>query len=498
MLKPLWSGDTSRKIIARLIVEGDLVLQTPAHFSNGDTDELTDMPLLVDPLNGKTPLLTGASIAGALRSYLREREHGYGQSADQSLASLLLFGSLKGDDEGQQSPLIVDDALGKLGTFGIEMRDGVGIDPKSRTAREDRLFDLQLWQAGTTFPLRFELPIREGDDADALKRALATALTGFNDGSVTLGARKQRGYGQAGVAGWRVKTYDLTKPDGLLDWIEKSDEPLSTVTPVQDIRAALGVTMLVDDQRQFFHIQATFSLDGSLLIRSGSGQDDQGPDMVHLHARQANGTRKPILSGTSLGGALRARALKIANTLDTSHNSARAEVLVDAMFGADMDKVQKRRQQGDTDAMPFASRVIITETVVQNTKTDLVQNRVSIDRFTGGARETALFSEQPAFGGNDTTLTVDVRLINPNDYKIGLLLLLLKDLWTGDLPLGGESSVGRGRLKGERAILTHQSDGASRRWEIVTNGQGLTVVGDRNVLEGFVSALNSHLKGEVP
>jgi CRISPR/Cas system CSM-associated protein Csm3 (group 7 of RAMP superfamily) len=388
----------------------------------------------------------------------------------------------------------MEDALGKPGTFGIEMRDGVGIDPKSRTAREDRLFDLQLWQAGTTFPLRFELLIRDGDDADALKRALVTALGGFNDGGITLGARKRRGYGRVSVAGWRVKTYDLTQADGLLDWIEHGDEPLASLNPVSDIKTALGVTALVDDQREFFHISATFSLDGSLLIRSGSGQDDQGPDMVHLHARQANGTRKPILSGTSLGGALRARALKIANTLDTSSDRTRAENLVDGMFGADMDKVQKRQQQGDVTAKPAASRVLVTESVVHNAETNLVQNRVSIDRFTGGARETALFSEQPAFGGDSTVVVVDLRLVNPKDYEIGLLLLLLKDLWTGDLPLGGESSVGRGRLKGKRVTLTYQSDQTPRTWEIMTNGQGLTIIGDRDALEQFVTALNQHLK----
>ena len=481
MTYPLWSPDTSRRIIARIVVEGDLILQTPAHFSNGDTDELTDMPLLVDPFDDKTPLLTGASIAGALRNYLREREHGYRQSAGRSSASALLFGSLKGDDEGEQSPLIVEDALGKPGTFGVEMRDGVGIDPKSRTARQDRLFDLQLWESGTTFSLRFELLIREGDDPEALKRALATALTGFNDGSITLGARKRRGYGRVIVAGWRVKTYDLTRTVDLLDWLEHGNEPLINVTPVPDIKTALGIADLVEDRRQFFSITATFLFDGSLLIRSGSGQDDRGPDMVHLHARQADGTRKPVLSGTSLAGALRARALKIANTLDAG---GQAQGLIDGMFGREMQ----------TGVQPEASRIIVTETVVQNARTDLVQHRVSIDRFTGGARETALFSEQPAFGSTGTTLTVDIRLINPEDHEIGMLLLLLKDLWTGDLPLGGESSIGRGRLKGERATLILQRDGTSRSWEIATNEQGLIIDGDRHELERFVAALNRHFK----
>jgi CRISPR/Cas system CMR subunit Cmr4 (Cas7 group RAMP superfamily) len=72
------------------VVEGDLVLETPAHFSNGDSDEITDMPLLVDPLEGK-PLLTGASIAGALRAFLGAWEHGYGQRATQDSATVKLY-----------------------------------------------------------------------------------------------------------------------------------------------------------------------------------------------------------------------------------------------------------------------------------------------------------------------------------------------------------------------------------------------------------------------
>src|SRR5438128_11744047 len=117
------------------------------------------MPLLLDPFaeaQGKQqPLLTGASIAGALRSYLREREHNYGGAANPVSASVLLFGGLKSHGDGEQSPLIVDDALGSQA--GIEIREGVSIRPDSRTAKNDQLYNLQVWQAGTAFPLRFEL-----------------------------------------------------------------------------------------------------------------------------------------------------------------------------------------------------------------------------------------------------------------------------------------------------------------------------------------------------
>lgn len=488
-----WSGELSRRITERIVVEGDLVLETPAHFGNGDASDLTDMPLLTDPFDNKTPLLTGASIAGALRNYLREREHGYARKLEplskegKESHSVLLFGGLKSDDDGMQSPLIVDDALGRESALGfrIEARDGVRIDPRSRTAQEKKLFNAQLWQAGTTFRLRFELAIRKGADSNKLKLALATALSGFNDGGITLGGRKRRGYGRVHAECWHARSYDLTKLDGLTDWIGEGGEALDKMYAIEDLVAGLGLQTdaEIKDRRRSFHLNATFSLDGSLLIRAGTGKDDQGPDMTHLHTHvwQAGGSvkREPVLSGTSLAGALRARAMKIARTLGSQRA---ATDLVDCIFGRDMAK----------NAQPTASRLTVREETVQNVEADLVQNRVSIDRFTGGTRDGALFNQQPVFGGDDSTVTIDLRLANPKDHEMGLLLLLLKDLWTGDLSLGGESSVGRGRLKGKQAKLAYE-----KTWTIdaVPNSQKLAISGEQKKLESFVSALNTHLQG---
>jgi CRISPR/Cas system CSM-associated protein Csm3 (group 7 of RAMP superfamily) len=126
----------------------------------------------------------------------------------------------------------------------------------------------------------------------------------------------------------------------------------------------------------------------------------------------------------------------------------------------------------------------------------LVQNRVAIDRFTGGAYETALFSEQPIFGGPDSRLTIRLRIINPKDYEIGLLLLLLKDLWTGDLALGGESSVGRGRLQGIEATLTRRDTDAEQSWRIEQAGEQLALPEKVDTLEDFVKALSKYTNGE--
>lgn len=476
-----WAGGASRKIVSRIVVEGELVLLTPAHLGGGEADEPVDMPLLVDPLDGCTPLLSGASLAGALRSYLREREHGYRREATPTSASVLLFGAEKDTEkEGEQSPLVVDDALGR--SLAWEVRAGVALDPCSRTAKEGHLFDLALWPAGTVFPLRFELCLREGDDAGRLKQALVTALAALDEGEITLGARKSRGYGQVCVRAWRIKEYDLTKPEGLLDWIKNGHKPLDEAWAVEDLKSALGVESLLEDRRSFFTLRATFALEGSLLIRSPGGGEG-GPDCVHLHALQADGVRKPVLPGTSLAGALRARAAKILFTLGEEE---RGRKMVEEIFGGE------RGQNGLS-----ASRLVIRETVVENARTDLVQSRVSIDRFTGGAREGLLFSAQPLFAQSDTQITVDLRLLNPRECEMGLLLLILKDLWMGDLPLGGEIGIGRGRLKGKEAELIWREEGKERKWRIFSAQGALKIEGERReLLEGYVRVLHACLKGE--
>lgn len=509
MPKPSWSGAVSRQIMRRIVVEGDLVLQTPAHFGNGDGTDLIDMPLLTDPLDEKTPLLTGASIAGAMRSALREREHGFRQkierytSAKQS-ASVRLFGGSKGNEDGEQSPLIVEDAPGEHAT--IELRDGVRLEGKSRTSADDALFMIEMWEAGTTFPLRFELIVSASDDPFALKQAFATALVCFTDGSITLGARKRRGYGQIRVTGWRVKEYDLTDPEQLLDWIANGASKLSGEAQ-PDIVQALGVGKTIADQRRAFRLMGTFSLDGSLLIRSGSGPDipdangatteAQQPDMLHLHSTRLSSSgdgkreRRPIVSGTSLAGALRARAFKIARLLallaGTDENDA--YILVERMFGTDMQRSRS--------ATPEASRISVSEQEVSEVnaiKQRLVQQRVSLDRFTGGTRDGALFSQQPLFGDAQARVMVDLSLVNPQEHEIGLLLLVLKDLWTGDLPLGGEISVGRGRLRGQHCHLEYKN-GQVRNWDLTTNeANGLTVTGEQQELEGYVAALHAYFK----
>ncbi len=251
-----------------------------------------------------------------------------------------------------------------------------------------------------------------------------------------------------------------------------------------DIMALLDLksqTLPAEDRRAAFTIDADFAVPGSLLIRSGAGAPGE-PDMIHLRSQRGE-AEAPILSGTSLAGAIRARAHRIANTI-WPQDAEQANYLIDETFG--------RRIRQHTDA-PSGSRLIVRESELQGTRA-LVQNRVKLDRFTGGAYPQALFSQEPAIGGADAhvkmVLALRQRVTDPQDLRkaqIGLLLLVVKDLWTGDLALGGESSVGRGRLAGRCAKLILQEGKDHTTWELKQTETGLSATPIE--LQDYVDAL---------
>lgn len=509
-----------RSLQQRIVVTGWLELTTPAHFGNGDADELTDMPLLADEVSGQA-LLTGASLAGALRNHLRERQWGYElpmpsrdvhspyyrewNETENSLLATSLFGGHRGDEEGAQSPLIVDDALSEgEASHLVELRDGVKIDPATRTAEKGKKYDYQLLRAGTRFGLRFELLLDNQErENERRKKALALALQALAAGEIRLGARKRRGFGCCRVAGWAVTTYNLREPSGLLAWLKTGlaappDAAVSPdVQPARDIAAQLGVTLTeaeLIDRRDWCEIEADFEIDGSLLVRGGFDEQGRTPDVAHLSTQRGD-SKHPVLPGTSVAGAIRHRALRIANTLAGRDDKAvaGARKFIGRLFGPEMERPKAKEREKNAankdkeeKIEPRASRVVINEELLTGGQA-LVQTRIKLDRFTGGTMEGALLEEAPHFGG---AVKLQLRLRNPADAEVGLLLLVLKDLWLGDLPLGGAANVGRGRLRGVHAKVQHSHQTKIEMSDAARNG-AMQFTGENasTRLEAYVSAL---------
>lgn len=418
-----------RRITGRWVIEGTLKLETAASFGGG-SGERTDLMVLRD--HEGTPFIPGTSLAGALRSHLADLLGGYESEEDNRVAAL--FGAAKQREReieaGYQSPLIVFDAR-STGTAHAEIRDGVKIDARTGIAEKTKKFDVELLPRGTMFQLRFELVLEErhqGNEDHA--GLLVAALSGLADGSISMGGRRSRGLGCVTVAQWRARYFDLTTQQGWLQWLATEPE-----TSLPDIATELPKHAAIEDKRERFVADLALELEGALLI-GAPNTTSAGPDVSHLKSGGQS-----ILSGTSLAGALRNRALRIARVVHK--NEGCAEQWVDRLFGPVFHGTKR------SEAERKASRLRVSENPITG-ETRLQTTRIAIDRFTQAPVDGALLEEEASYGGRVEKLRLEIR--KPRHGERGLLLLLIKDLLDRDLPLGGTSSVGRGVVKGTAKI----------------------------------------------
>lgn len=415
-----------RDIAERILLRCDLVLQEAAHLGGADPDATSDRPLLRDA-DGRI-YLAGTALKGVLR---------------RGGAHQRLLGG-----EAQQARLLVDDAPLR-GAECTDLREGVAIDPGLGIAADQRRYDIEVLAKGSVFTARFEALVPHADQ-DGFLVDLCALLDRLTDG-VAVGARTRRGFGLIRREGpWFVRRYSGMA--GLRAWLAEGwqDAPASWRGPpaedrFEDLWVGLNADRAPAPSSDEVEIALELQIVGALLIRSAV--NGAGPaDVAQLHARAADGSARPVVSGTSLAGALRARCLRIARTLLGEN---RSKTLVDDLFGpAEIQNGQGR-----------ASRLRVGETAIEGGAA-LRHTRVRIDPWTGGASDARLFTAEPIYGG---TLCPRLRW-RPDDRCEGaeraLLLLALRDLALGDLPIGGEIGTGRGRLAPRHADGTFGRFGA--------------------------------------
>jgi len=426
---------------SRWIITGKLVLDSAAHFGGQSDMEGVDMVLIRDKLSD-APKLPGTSLAGALRSHLSDSLNGYLTQEHENVSKL--FGGSRSDDAGRQSPCYIFDSISILpASTSVEIRDAVRIDSASGTADDHGKFDMELLPAGTHFPLRIEVLIPSEDDEADIISYLLTILMGLEQGEITLGARTTRGLGRCHVSDWRTIRYDLQSSQGWLKWLNSDHiNPTRDMKSYSEIKEAFSAACSFDipstpDERNRIVIDFDLKIKGGLLIRS-PGVDPEEADLAHIISGGYS-----IVPSSSMAGVLRQRAYRILQLL--SGNPVIARKWVEGMFGPDLC---------EKDAIAFESRVRVSENRI-NGGARLRPNRIRVDRFTGGAMKGALFDEEPHYKGN---FTVRIELRNPCKGELGLLLLLAKDLITGDLPIGGSASVGRGYVEGTATISGSDKD----------------------------------------
>ncbi len=443
-------SDRRYPIVTRILAEGTWKASAAIHIGgSGNFDSNVDMALARDwDYNFYIP---GASLAGATRSLLaritaRDFETFQGGQEENVLA--MMYGKRLTKDKSQTAyaSLLLFDEAPCVGTPVPFVRDSVRIDSETGNAMRRGKFNHEVLPAGVEFRLRVQLilweQLAESLDRNTVRQWFRWILESFQEDGVRLGARTRRGFGRGTVAEWTIREFDMTRRADALDWLASKGSAGGRKIGPDDLgKEPLGKA------NNRLTIDASFRVRTSLLIR-GPSDDLNGPDTMQF---TENGRR--VAPGTSFAGILRHRVERIMNTLGVN-----GEEVCNELFGNQREKhlatdePAPKEKGGARGEEEKAGRVFVTEAFLGKGHTS-VQSRVAIDRFTGGSVEARLFDEGP-FWGDPTEashLAVQIVVEAPQGHERRALLGAFKDLWTGDLTLGGESGIGRGVLEGVEA-----------------------------------------------
>jgi CRISPR/Cas system CSM-associated protein Csm3 (group 7 of RAMP superfamily) len=431
--------------------------RSPLHIGGRGSAAGPDAPVSRDA-RGR-PIIPGTALTGALRDALgQSTPHGlWGGSEEEFGASRIVVHDATLTAARSQDP----SAVAVLGR-----RDGVAIDRALGSAVDGLLYGREVVPTGWWARIVVDLHAAPGGEPDALA-ALGEIRAVLTNG-LALGARTSRGLGEL-----RADAADVTITQVRFDTAEAfwrtRRTPDQPDLPTPNRTTPDTVTIDID-----------WCPDGPVVVGSGSATANLSfvpvlePD-PHGGAKQR---LRLVLPGTAVAGALRARAELICRTLTGRGPSAEfTEQLADtplvaAVFGSAAGvngATRSRLTVHDCASTTTVDTATWRGALAPVTQDDTVPRparkvagagspsaelrrteHVAVDRWTGGASDGRLFSEYEPHGFAFEPLRLRLRLSGlPEAHRrpaVMLLLLTIRELAQGRLPLGGRTTRGYGAV----------------------------------------------------
>ena len=423
-------------------ITAKLKLNSPLLIADGENDGVIDKHILKNKKG--EPFIPGTSLAGALRNLAIRK--------NKEIAELL-FGKSENNDNDSQSAIMINDII--LKNYNLVLRDGVKIDPYTQSAINGAKYDYEAIEKGAESEKELELIIKlrefhrnKSQEIEEMIKFLADVVVG----GILLGALTTKGFGKVKGEVCKVYCYDFTKPNLLKAWLYQEE----------GVAFYEGQDTGLENENDLV-IVADFAIKSSLIIKGG--KENHGLKTKEVTLKSGDDF---VIPGTSIKGVISKQAQLILDRLEQD------KVFLDSLMGCSNDNEKAK------------SRLYVEEAYIDNTKvTAKPQSRIRIDRFTNAVMAGGLFTSEPIRQDNDEpTVRMKMTVKECQDYEAGLLLFVLKDLWTGVLPLGGEKLIGRGILQGLRAKIAYRGNS----FEIIENN-GMVINGAQGLLEDCATAL---------
>ena len=289
------------------------------------------------------------------------------------------------------------------------LRDGVAIDPIYGTAIEGSRFDYEIIESGAVFSFRMMIDMKDDTDKEAIDRIVC----GMNDGEIRIGSKTGRGMGRVKLCNMHCSI--ITDISDLLafswDTMQEKYEPISK-------GAKLYQTYTYD-----FDVAAfTYVANKATLYCHDENRVVVGEQLKNTHGES-------VIPGASWAGVFRHRMHRILSEI----GYAQKDLFLEKVFGS----TQR------------ASSLVFEDSIIQKDH-PIHQTRTAIDRFTGSAGDKKLFTHRLSVGGT-VTLTIHIKKngLSGDEQALleQLLALCVQDIQDGLVSVGGQGSVGGGRMK---------------------------------------------------
>ena len=392
----------------KLYLRGKIQCLSPLAVGSG-LSEFTDHDILTD--DNDMPFIPGSSVAGVCRHYLETVHPG-------SIAQISsLFGAHFSDNRAQSdSPesritfyecFLCEGAKIKKG-----FRDGVRIG-EDGVAEKTGKFDYEIIELGKGSYFDFRIEIDDYCDAD--KPLITGIINGINNGSIRVGHKTGRGLGKIALVDLKKKNVTDIKSYIDFTWNSVTEDASEFENGEPDGDEVLTYCFV---NKSFL----TIANNATLLEKDDGGLINSEPvKSINNH---------PVIPGTSWAGIFKSHFKKILSSVSIFPDGGTD--FLNSVFGTGSN----------------ASKIVFDGSELDG-ETCMLQTRNAIDRFTGGAGDKKLFTNQLAFGGESKLIITLKSSISDDDRALirNLIKLTIDDFNDGSLNIGAMGSIGGGILK---------------------------------------------------
>lgn len=425
------------KFIANITIEA----KTPLKVGSKAIDFLQDSPVQKDW--NDLPMILGTSLAGVLRKEFKKEfseekvDDIFGYESKQSNkdedrekikgSRLIISNALLCDEDGEVCEGLLTQKSDFLQNFSsLPKRDHTAITSKG-VALEHSKFDEEVVYKGSRFKFNLELLVDNGIKEDDFKNILNILYKN----SFRVGGGSTKGFGKIEVINIKYDEFD-NNSDKYKNFTNSLNITLSKPFKAENIEdkeyRVYKITLTPDD----------FYMFGGWYDSEADNSSVYEKIILHEDSVSKISKRKILIPASSIKGAISHRTTFYYNLLNKKFVGDDAFENVEAIFGTKKDN-DKNGNKG---------KVIFSDIFLNDDEKTKIFDHVSIDRFTGGAIEGALFQEKTISSKQELKFEIllDKKV---EDKALEAFEKALDDLCIGMLPLGGATTKGHGVFTGK-------------------------------------------------